>query len=338
MAPAPIRLRELSAREQRAAYIKELANPDGHAKPLDGGHLKLNQHQDVAMQPWQTKIIDFLHGDAVHRFLTGCLVLDICIVMATIQLTLEISAMQGNSYHMCIESFAKGPAWVDAACATSSEAYQMAEVYEEVEFVLGCVSLGILLIFLIENALLIVATGRRFFHSFFFVLDLVAVLISLASEIYTTVSHLSHSHSHSHGAGTSLNSSNESHSSGAVAGHRLLATSTSSASTSSSTSSSSLEHAVLITGMLVCIRLWRLFRIAHGAYYLCEVDEQELGGHHGDKHHGGGNEGDEHDSGGQHHESSQQAANEAEADESKVTTTAHLDSDDGPRERRKMAL
>mmetsp|Transcript_81382 Transcript_81382/g.143646 ORF Transcript_81382/g.143646 Transcript_81382/m.143646 type:complete len:342 (-) Transcript_81382:39-1064(-) len=141
-------------------------------------------HSDKTMleQGWQIDVIEWLHKDATCNFFLCMLVLDCLCVIVMLQLQMESQASLAKGFEACYTEMVAAGSFIDK-CADISPPMRLAKNLERVRIGLAWASTGIIFVFLVENILLILCTGFRFFTVPFYVLDLVAIIMSFATEI-----------------------------------------------------------------------------------------------------------------------------------------------------------
>ena len=72
------------------------------------------------------------------------------------------SSQESLSKTHCLQLFFLNSSLVDPHCVVDQPEHDLAETLEQVEHVFGYISIGILVIFLVENTLLMIAFGRNF--------------------------------------------------------------------------------------------------------------------------------------------------------------------------------
>uniref|UniRef100_A0A061R0T5 Voltage-gated hydrogen channel 1 n=1 Tax=Tetraselmis sp. GSL018 TaxID=582737 RepID=A0A061R0T5_9CHLO len=181
---------------------------------------------------WRRWTVRFLHSTSVHRVATALLVLDLLLVVASMELQVQSRIFEGNAKQQCLDAYATAsavpepfignpqcnPAGAPDCDVKAQAPYRVAHALHEAELVLAACSMAILSVFLLENLAMLAAIGLQFFHSFFFVLDILVVSISLALESWAI--------------------------------------------------SAPNKETLLALGLIVTARIWRFFRVAHGVYFL----------------------------------------------------------------------
>lgn len=194
--------------------------------------------KDNRAQNWRHKVVHFLHSVPVHTAATALLAMDLIIVVASLELQIQIFINEGNAKSDCLYAFKAGKAvpepYVDSAACNpdalptchyqDSHHYHTVHILHKAELALASISCAILFIFLVENLLMVAALGWAFFTHMFFVLDLAVVSISLGLELWAI----------------------------AV---------------------SQLAQVEAYLGLLILARMWRFFRVAHGVFFLDHAAE-----------------------------------------------------------------
>eukprot|EP00931_Biecheleriopsis_adriatica_P075463 TRINITY_DN49317_c0_g1_i1.p1 TRINITY_DN49317_c0_g1~~TRINITY_DN49317_c0_g1_i1.p1 ORF type:complete len:270 (-),score=41.38 TRINITY_DN49317_c0_g1_i1:108-917(-) len=131
--------------------------------------------------PHQSQILDFLHHKWFDRVMTFLLIADILLVVGGNLLASEAAGLFIKAYETCHDRARTLERLLE--CPEQSRSFHEAEKYEHWEHDLTIASVSILSVFLLENAATIVALGRHFFWNRYYVIDLVAVLVSLGFEL-----------------------------------------------------------------------------------------------------------------------------------------------------------
>lgn len=182
------RFQDANAREQQLLISLKLAGeatakaPSGQASP-EGQHPLPKHRHDWKQLGWRGKIVVFLHWKHVHYCISGLIVLDALLVMATLQMQMEVFALESLSKTHCLQLFFSNTSSVDSRCVVDHPQHVVAEHLEQAEHILGYTSIVILGIFLLENTLKMVAFGRNFAKVLFYPLDLLVVVLSIGSEV-----------------------------------------------------------------------------------------------------------------------------------------------------------
>lgn len=244
------RVHQLSAREELMLTASKLASVPVEEVSEFG---KVFPDLELSSKSCRAGLVRFLFGRYLHYTLLFLLGIDVLLVVAGLQLQIEIVSMEGTAVTNCFVDAVEpeGPhhhmeSVEDAKrCVEEQHTHQVAEQFAEVEHIFTLVSLGILCVFLVENLLFIVAFRWRYFTIWFFPLDLFVVLMSLGAEI-GQLAWTSHT-------GSSLTPATE------------LGTA----------ASMFYEGVSAWAGLLILARLWRFARIGHAVFLLREAEEYE---------------------------------------------------------------
>ncbi|CAJ1328941.1 unnamed protein product [Effrenium voratum] len=169
-------------------------------------------------------------ASSVHGFFTALLLLDLLLVVVSLELQIQIGLREKLAISRCLTAYEEGtaiPAYLqNQACNAKDLApcdmhhdpdYQMAHHLHYVEVGLARVSIGILVMFMLENLALFIGVGKAICGDFFYMLDVAVVSISLLLELWATIE---------------------------------------------------AREQAMAFGLLVTARVWRFFRVAHGVYFL----------------------------------------------------------------------
>lgn len=129
---------------------------------------------------WQSKLNEALNSSKVHTILNVLLICDLMTVIIGMLLEqyYSDSQVQGltEAFKDCLEKRTLCP---DPSHLAHYGNHDLHEWAERMEYA----SLAILLIFLLENMLLVLANGCRFFANPFHILDIVVVVVSVGFEL-----------------------------------------------------------------------------------------------------------------------------------------------------------
>mmetsp|Transcript_5394 Transcript_5394/g.15021 ORF Transcript_5394/g.15021 Transcript_5394/m.15021 type:complete len:324 (+) Transcript_5394:374-1345(+) len=147
---------------------------------------------------WRYTLLDRLNSVPLHNTSTVLLCADLILVVMSLELYIQTIILKGRAVENCLqeyESFQATPLpLADTNCNTRqlypcdpshSEEFYVAKVLGWAELIIASLSCLILLSFLIKSMLYIVVLGVSFFKSFFFIFDLLVVIISLSLELWT---------------------------------------------------------------------------------------------------------------------------------------------------------
>eukprot|EP00121_Abeoforma_whisleri_P000475 Awhi_evm1s416 len=144
--------------------------------PLSKGLISWSDHRYT----WRNKLLHFLHNKWVHYFLMFLLFLDVILVIAGIAVEIEFLDTEIHDLELLLEELIENP---DEAATIEEEISEVGNLrLEEAEEGLAYASLAILFVFLLENILLMIGLGHRFFLSFFHVFDFGIVVASIVLE------------------------------------------------------------------------------------------------------------------------------------------------------------
>ncbi len=120
---------------------------------------------------WQAKLARFLHNDSFHNAMNVLLIFDLSILIVSMQLELYYLISQ-------IDSFSE-------ACHDHAHTLQHYgdHALHEAEQVLTWVSISILIVFLIENVLVLLSEGSGYLDTPMHALDFIVVALSLYFEL-----------------------------------------------------------------------------------------------------------------------------------------------------------
>ena len=241
----PFRLDRSSMTAIERELEAALEGLDSYSKPQKGNESEAaggGPEGDARDRSWRHRLVNFLHSKPVHTAATVLLILDLILVVVSLELQIQVGSLEAKAYKDCLYEYEKGyavplPLVNDTTCNPEglhtcdpkhSESYEKAHLLHEVELALAAVSCVILTLFLVENLLMILALRWRFFLHFFFVLDIVVVSVSLALELWA------------------------------------IATAT-------------FDNFEMLLGFIIVGRMWRFFRVAHGLYFLEHAEEEGHG-------------------------------------------------------------
>eukprot|EP00121_Abeoforma_whisleri_P007042 Awhi_evm1s6417 len=141
--------------------------------PLSSGKFKWSDHR----YSWRDKLLHVLHHKYLHYTLIFILIVDVMIVITGIALEIQYLESEVQGFEHLLEECIHDPA------NPPHEPFHAGNsTFHDVEIILGYISIGILFIFLIENVLLMIALGHRYFMSVFYVLDITVVVASIVLE------------------------------------------------------------------------------------------------------------------------------------------------------------
>eukprot|EP00439_Symbiodinium_sp_Y106_P065404 s2047_g10.t1 len=250
------RFQDANARVQQLLISLKLAGeataraPSGEASP-EGRHPLPQHHHDWKQMGWRGKIVVFLHWKHVHYCISGLIVLDALLVMATLQMQMEVFALDSLSKTDCLQLFFSNTSSVDSRCVVEHPHHVAAEHLEQAEHILGYTSIVILGIFLVENTLKMVAFGRNFAKVLFYPLDLLVVVLSIGSEILSfTITD-----------DPRLEAAEE-----------MLEPST---LTNRGSIAKDVGGAAHVVGVIIFARFWRFFRVGHAVYFIESEEDSE---------------------------------------------------------------
>mmetsp|Transcript_32166 Transcript_32166/g.91260 ORF Transcript_32166/g.91260 Transcript_32166/m.91260 type:complete len:318 (+) Transcript_32166:346-1299(+) len=234
-AAKPFRLDPNAATALEAEINKALKRMDQQHK--DAGKQTEGEPMPSASHSWRIDLVYFLHQHWVHTLATALLVMDLIIVVVSLELQIQIGRLEGEAMMECLYEFEEAKAvprpFLNSTCNPlglhtcephESPAYRQAETLHHVEMILAIISCVILSTFLLENILMLVALGFNYFRHIFFVLDFVVVSISLGLELWAIIT-------------------------------------------------TQLNDVEAYLGILIIGRMWRFFRVAHGLYFLEHSEE-----------------------------------------------------------------
>ena len=125
------------------------------------------------------------------------LLIDLILVVISLEIYIQILILKARAVDFCLQEYESARAiplpLVDTDCNTGqlvpcdpaqSDEYYIAQVLNGAEITIAIISCLILCTFLAESAVYMAALGVSFFKSFFFVFDLVVVLVSMSLEIW----------------------------------------------------------------------------------------------------------------------------------------------------------
>ncbi|CAK9073295.1 unnamed protein product [Durusdinium trenchii] len=252
------RLHDLSAREQLlmiGARAAEVHLPEFPELARAVEYLLPDLH--LSSKSCRAALVRVLFGRALHYGLIVLLLIDTLLVMAGLQIKIEVVALQGMAIGHCFSAALESNLSESLQhhhdfshtngglqCVREQSEYEFAESLENLDHVFIVMSMIILCIFLLENVLFIVAFRCNYFRILFFPFDLLVVLLSLGTEILSLAS-------------PSLGQL-----------ENPLQTLGQKASISSGAVSPLI--ALLILG-----RFWRFFRIGHSVYLLQGTEEHK---------------------------------------------------------------
>ena len=159
----------------------KIITPSAYAKiTIHFGSLHIgpkSPHLDHHVSPTiHSKVSHFLHSEKVHHILNILLILDIVLLVTSMQLELHyLDSKLEDFKHECMES----------TCPTSSRDFHHFGNHEIelAEETCAYISVGILSLFALEHIILIICDGfHNYFRFPFQVLDLFVVLVSLGFE------------------------------------------------------------------------------------------------------------------------------------------------------------
>mmetsp|Transcript_16033 Transcript_16033/g.30225 ORF Transcript_16033/g.30225 Transcript_16033/m.30225 type:complete len:285 (+) Transcript_16033:24-878(+) len=239
-------LHDASAREQQCMLAFSLTQQAFRRR--EGKHRHGHQWDELS---WRGRIVKFLHLKPVHELISGLIVLDALLVMVTLQLQMEVFALESLSYSECLEAMFRNVSAMDPTCVVGHPKHELAEELEHVEHILGYISIGILCIFLVENTLLMAAFGRNFTKVFFYPLDLVVVILSLVSEVMSFYV----------ASDPRLEAAEERLERGTLKNRGSI--------------TKDLGGAIHLVGAIIFARFWRFFRVGHAVYFIATEEESE---------------------------------------------------------------
>lgn len=191
------RLHDLSGREQLMMMAAKQAGVHLHEFP-ELGHFFPDLH--LNLKSCRAALVRFLFSKGLHYGLVFLLIVDVILVMGGLQIKIEVLALQGMAIGACFGSSLESNSSLSEhrhghghhftfhglesgmECVREQPTFETAESLEQVDFVFVILSIIILSIFLTENILFIVAFRWNYFKIIFFPLDLVVVLLSMATE------------------------------------------------------------------------------------------------------------------------------------------------------------
>lgn len=195
------RLHDLSGREQLMMMAARQADVHLHEFP-ELGHFFPDLH--LNLKSCRAGLVRFLFSKGLHYGLVFLLVIDVILVMGGLQIKIEVLALQGMAIGACFSSALGSNSSLSEhshghhfnfhgleggmECVKEQPTYETAESLEHVDFVFVILSIIILSIFLAENILFIVAFRWNYFKIIFFPLDLVVVVLSMATECLSLTS------------------------------------------------------------------------------------------------------------------------------------------------------
>lgn len=175
----------------------------GAASPKGGGQASLlrcsslytrfsSELEFTPEMTWRDRLRSFLFSKGLHVFMCVLLVLDLVLVIASLELQILSDQAELAEWKKCDAQFdaglavprgLRGPMNNPQNLPVCEPDLHYAHLLHHVEIALAWFSVGILCLMLLENALLFLCLGMEFLCDVFYMLDTFVVSVSLAFEI-----------------------------------------------------------------------------------------------------------------------------------------------------------